>query len=104
MARKFKYLPSVHKGYAEQGMIFFACQNYARQTAEVQSKIDRLCREAGGEYADALRAYALKLESAGSMSLSSGNSLWMYAPNTVQITGSTIKMYGTVYVNDKVIS
>lgn len=52
MARKFKYLPSVHKGYAEQGMIFFACQNYARQTAEVQSKIDRLCREAGGEYAD----------------------------------------------------
>ncbi len=22
MARKFKYLPSVHKGYAEQGMIF----------------------------------------------------------------------------------
>ena len=40
MARKFKYLPSVHKGYAEQGMIFFACQNYA-----------------GGEYADALRAY-----------------------------------------------
>ena len=49
-------------------------------------------------------AFALKLESAGSMSLSSGNSLWMYAPNTVQITGSTIKMYGTVYVNDKVIS
>lgn len=49
-------------------------------------------------------AFALKLESAGSMSLSSGDSLWMYAPNTVQITGSTIKMYGTVYVNDKVIS
>ena len=49
-------------------------------------------------------AFALKLESAGSMSLSSGNSLWMYAPNTVQITGSTIKMYGAVYVNDKVIS
>ena len=49
-------------------------------------------------------AFALKLESAGSMSLSSGNSLWMYAPSTVQITGSTIKMYGTVYVNDKVIS
>ena len=48
--------------------------------------------------------FALKLESAGSMSLSSGNSLWMYAPNTVQITGSTIKMYGTVYVNDNVIS
>lgn len=48
--------------------------------------------------------FALKLESAGSMSLSSGNSLWMYAPSTVQITGSTIKMYGTVYVNDKVIS
>lgn len=49
-------------------------------------------------------SFALKLESAGSMSLSSGTSLWMYAPSTVQITGSTIKMYGTVYVNDKVIS
>lgn len=57
MARKFKYLPSVHKGYAEQGMIFFVCQTYRRQTPEMQSKIDRLCREAGGEYADALRAY-----------------------------------------------
>ena len=57
MARKFKYLPSVSKSYPEQGMIFFVCQTYSRQTPEMQSKIDRLCREAGGEYADALRAY-----------------------------------------------
>lgn len=48
-------------------------------------------------------SFALKLESAGSMNLKSGDSLWMYAPKTVQITGSVIKMYGTVYVNDKAI-
>ena len=48
-------------------------------------------------------SFALKLESAGSMSLESGDSLWMYAPQTVQITGSVIKLCGTVYVNDKVI-
>ena len=48
-------------------------------------------------------AFALKLESAGSMSLSSGDSLWMYAPNTVQITGSTINLNGTVRVNGTVI-
>lgn len=48
-------------------------------------------------------AFALKLESAGSMSLESGDSLWMYAPNTVQITGNTINLNGTVRVNGTVI-
>ena len=47
--------------------------------------------------------FALKLESAGSMSLESGASLWMYAPNTVQITGNTINLNGTVRVNGTVI-
>lgn len=48
-------------------------------------------------------SFALKLESAGSMSLESGDSLWMYAPNTVQITGNTINLNGTVRVNGTVI-
>lgn len=57
MATRFKYLPSVHKSYAEQGKIFFDCQNYAGQPAELREKIDRLILEAGGEHAGALRAY-----------------------------------------------
>lgn len=57
MATRFKYLPSVRKSYAEQGKIFFDCQNYSRQPAEIRAKIDELIQEAGGEYADALRAY-----------------------------------------------
>ena len=48
-------------------------------------------------------SFALKLESAGSMSLESGDSLWMYAPNTVQITGNIINLNGTVRVNGTVI-
>lgn len=54
---RFKFLPSVHKSYEQQGEIFFACRNYLHQPDEVREKIDRLCREAGGEYAEALRAY-----------------------------------------------
>lgn len=57
VATRFKYLPSVRKSYAEQGKIFFDCQNYSRQPAEIRAKIDELIQEAGGEYADALRAY-----------------------------------------------
>lgn len=54
---KFRFLPSVRKSYEQQGEIFFACRNYARQPAEVRNKIDRLTAEAGGEHAQALRAY-----------------------------------------------
>ncbi len=57
MATRFKYLPSVHKSYAEQGKIFFDCQNYDREQREVREKIDRLILEAGGEHEKALRAY-----------------------------------------------
>lgn len=57
VATRFKYLPSVHKSYAEQGKIFFDCQNYAGQPEEMREKIDRLILEAGGEHAGALRAY-----------------------------------------------
>lgn len=55
--RRFKLLPSVHRSYEEQGEIFFLCRNYAHQPRAVQRKIDRLCTEAAGEYAGALRRY-----------------------------------------------
>lgn len=55
--RKFKMLPSVKKSYEEQGEIFFACRNFARQDERVREKIVTLCREAAGEYAPALFAY-----------------------------------------------
>ena len=54
---KFKYLPSVKKSYEQQGEIFFACRNYARQPEALRAKIDALIAEAGGEHAAALRAY-----------------------------------------------
>ena len=54
---KFRYLPSVPLSYEQQGEIFFACRNYARQSAQMRSKIDRLITEAGGEHAAALKAY-----------------------------------------------
>lgn len=55
--RGFRYLRSVRKTYNEQGMIYFACVNYARLTPGTRRKIDRLCERAGGEYAPALKEY-----------------------------------------------
>ena len=61
--RRFKELPSVDKSYEEQGEIFFLCRNYAKQSRAVRGKIDRLCREAGGEYAGALKRYLTTADS-----------------------------------------
>ena len=60
MAERFKYLPSVEIGYAEQGRIFFTCRTYKDQPPAVREKIDLVClAAAGGEqsYADALKTY-----------------------------------------------
>ena len=57
MKREFKRLRSVSKSYDEQGAIFFACRNFARQPKKTQDKIRRLCAAAGPEYARALLAY-----------------------------------------------
>ena len=47
MKREFKRLRSVNKSYDEQGAIFFACRNFARQPKKTQDKIRRLCGAAG---------------------------------------------------------
>lgn len=57
MATRFRYLRSVIKTYDEQGEIYFLCRRYAHQPAYIQQRIDRLCKQAGGEYAVALFAF-----------------------------------------------
>lgn len=52
--RTFKKLRGVDLPYNKQGEIYFVCQNYRGQPKKVRDKIDRLCREIGREYADAL--------------------------------------------------
>ena len=47
MKQEFKRLRSVSKSYDEQGAIFFACRNFARQPKKTQDKIRRLCAAAG---------------------------------------------------------
>ena len=49
-------------------------------------------------------SFALKLQSAGSMSLESGVNMYLSAPGEVSITGGTINLIGTVRVNGTVIS
>ena len=48
-------------------------------------------------------AFALKLESAGSMSLESSNEIYLLAPGRISIEGSIIDLTGTVRVNGSVI-
>jgi len=55
--RRFRFLPSVNKSYAQQGEIFFCCLRYAQQPRRTREKIRRLCREVAGEQAPALLAY-----------------------------------------------
>jgi hypothetical protein len=56
MEKKFKLLRSVKKSYEEQGYIFFCCRNYGQQPQKLQARIDKLCEQAGGEHAAALKA------------------------------------------------
>lgn len=52
----FRKLRGVRRPYKEQGLIWFTCLTYDKQPPEIQEKILRLCRECGGEYAEALFA------------------------------------------------
>lgn len=57
MAKRFKFLGSVRKGYKEQGQIFFCCLNYKKQPRATREKIDRLCESIGGQYSAALKEF-----------------------------------------------
>lgn len=50
----FRKLRGVNLPYREQGLIWFTCVNYDRQTKETKEKIKRLCKKYGGEHEKAL--------------------------------------------------
>lgn len=50
----FKKMRGCSLSYERQGYIYFTCKNYNKQPKEVKDKIDRLCKEVGGEYAPTL--------------------------------------------------
>ena len=41
----FRKLRGVNLPYIEQGMIYFTCMNYAKQSEEIKMKIQNLCKE-----------------------------------------------------------
>lgn len=57
MKAEFKRLRSIRKNYDQQGEIHFTCRNYARQPEHIKRKIERLCVQVGGDYAEALFRY-----------------------------------------------
>lgn len=53
----FRYRSGLGLSYERQGFVYFASRTYKEQPKRVRDKIDRLCRECGGEHADALREF-----------------------------------------------
>lgn len=53
----FRYRPGLGVPYERQGLVYFTSRCYKDQPQRVRKKIDRLCRECGGDHADALRAF-----------------------------------------------
>ena len=50
----FRYKKSVGGDYAWQGYVYFASLRYRSLPEKKRGKIDRLCKEVGGEYEKAL--------------------------------------------------
>lgn len=50
----FRQRRSIRLPYEEQGLIYFTCLSYHRQSAAMQKKIESLSKMCGGAYADAL--------------------------------------------------
>lgn len=53
----FRFRPGLGVSYERQGLIYFTSRTYADQPKRVRDRIDRLCRECGGDHADALREF-----------------------------------------------
>ena len=51
---RFRYKRGIPMDYEEQGYIYFTSRRYRELPGQQQEKIRRLCREAGGDYAEAL--------------------------------------------------
>ena len=50
----FRYKRGIHVDYNGQGWVYFHCLRFHRLPKKEQEKIRKLCRDVGGEYADAL--------------------------------------------------
>ena len=48
MAQKFKFMPSYKMSYTQQGVVFFACQNFRNQPKELQDEIRAIATVCGG--------------------------------------------------------
>lgn len=60
---RFKYKKSIPLSYDRQGLVYFTSKCYKYLPVNRRRKIDRLIREVGREYADALRAFVIQGES-----------------------------------------
>lgn len=50
----FRFKRSIPIDYDQQGYIYFTSRQYKKLPKKAKAKIQQLCQEAGGEYADAL--------------------------------------------------
>lgn len=53
----FRFKKSIPLPYHRQGYVYFMSRKYAELPERQQRKIDRLCYEAGGKYAEALHEF-----------------------------------------------
>jgi transposase-like protein len=53
----FRYWKSLGVSYERQGLAYFTSRTYRDQPKRVRDRIDYLCLECGGKYADALKTY-----------------------------------------------
>ena len=58
----FKKMRGCKKSEREQGLIHYTCLDYKNQPRWMQQKIDRLCLQAGGQYASALKTLLLNAD------------------------------------------
>lgn len=63
----FRKLKGVNLPEDMQGFIRFTCLTYKKQPAETKEKVDRLCKEIGGEYSDALKEVMCTRKTVGSI-------------------------------------
>lgn len=54
---RFRFKRSIPVDYETQGYIYFTSRRYRELDRQKQEQIRRLCREAGGEHAEALFAF-----------------------------------------------
>ena len=65
----FRFRPRLGVSYERQGLVYFVSRTYTQQPKRVQEKIERLCRDCGGEHWRALFEFVTTDEGAVSIGL-----------------------------------